>query len=131
MSKSSTSFRPGKSGNPAGRPLGSKDAITKAFLDAATADFEEHGKDALVAAREKNPNEYCRMIASILPKDQNVNVKDEVGAAHLAALKGLADGAELAKEIARLEEENAALRGDDPVMSAEPLLQAITEADEI
>ena len=123
MPKSSGSWKPGQSGNPAGRPLGSKDAITKAFLDTITADFEKHGAAVVEGARERNPNEYLRVIASILPKDQNLRVQtDELSDRFKAMLErrdgaekdeGLGRDAELAKEIARLKEENAALRGDD------------------
>ena len=86
MSKSSTSFKPGQSGNSKGRPPGSKDAITRAFLDAVTADFEEHGAAALVKARERNPNEYLRVIASILPKDQNLRVQTDEVSERFAAM---------------------------------------------
>ena len=96
-----------------GRPKGSRDAITKEFIDALTEDFKEHKSATLKAAREKNPCEYLRVIASVVPKDQNVRIKDDVGAVFLDALKGLTTDAELAKENARLKVENAALKGDD------------------
>ena len=123
MPKSSGSWKPGQSGNPHGRPPGSKDAITKAFLDTMTTDFEKHGAATVARARERNPNEYLRVIASILPKDQNLRVQSDELSEKFAAMlerrdgaekdKGLSTDAELAKEIARLKEENAALRGDD------------------
>ncbi len=43
MARKDTQF---KKGNP-GRPKGSKNAITKAYLDAITADFYKHGKSVI------------------------------------------------------------------------------------
>ena len=94
MGKSSGSWKPGQSGNPKGRPRGSKDAITKAFLDTITADFEEHGAAVVEGARERNPNEYLRVIASILPKDQNFRVQSDELSDRFAAMLERRDGAE-------------------------------------
>ena len=113
MPKTSTSWKPGQTGNPLGRPKGSRDTINEAFLKDLAADWKDDGIEALRKAREDRPAEYCRMVASLLPKDQNLNVKndDPVSAAFLAALKspiGLED------ENARLKEEIAALKGETP-----------------
>ena len=111
MAKSNTSWAQGQSGNPAGRPKGSKDVITKAFLEDVTEDWGSNGPATLIAAREKNPGDYCRMVASLLPKDLNVKNDNPVSAAFLAALKspiGLED------ENARLKAEIAALKGETP-----------------
>ena len=113
MPKTSTSWKPGQTGNPLGRPKGSRDTINEAFLKDLAADWKDEGIVALRKAREERPAEYCRMVASLLPKDQNLSVKNDnpVAAAFMAALKspiGLED------ENARLKEEIAALRGETP-----------------
>ena len=113
MPKTSTSWKPGQTGNPAGRPKGSRDIIKEAFLKDLAADWKDDGIVALRKAREERPAEYCRMVASLLPKDQNLSVKNDnpVSAAFLALLKspiGLED------ENARLKEEIAALKGETP-----------------
>ena len=114
MGKSNTSWQPGQSGNPAGRPKGSRDTINEAFLKDLAADWKGGGALALQKAREERPAEYCRMVASLQPKDQNLSVKnnDPLADAMLALMKtpiGLKD------ENARLKEEIAALKGEtDP-----------------
>ncbi len=115
MAKSSTSWQPGQSGNPAGCPKGSRDPINEAFLKDLAADWAGDGIKALRNAREDRPAEYCRMVASLLPKDLNVKNDDPVGKGILAAMmQPIRDSTKLEEEIARLKEENAALKGETP-----------------
>jgi hypothetical protein len=44
-------FQPGASGNPNGRPKGSRNKLREAFLQALADDFETHGKDTIVKVR--------------------------------------------------------------------------------
>lgn len=67
-------FKPGQSGNPAGRPKGARNALGEAFIEAMHADFKEHGVAAIEAVRAEKPDQYLKVIASILPKDLNVNI---------------------------------------------------------
>jgi len=62
-----------KAGNP-GRPKGSRNKLGEAFIEAMHADFEQHGADTIVKVRETKPDQYLKVIASILPKDLNVNI---------------------------------------------------------
>lgn len=65
-------FKPGQSGNPAGRPKGSRHKLGEDFLKALQADFAEHGTDAIAKVREQKPDQYLKVIASILPKEIEV-----------------------------------------------------------
>lgn len=68
-------FKPGQSGNPNGRPKGSRTKFAETFLKDFLADWEANGKDAIAACREEDPVAYVRVAASIIPKD--LVLKDE------------------------------------------------------
>jgi hypothetical protein len=62
-------FKPGQSGNPGGKPVNARNAITRKFLEVLAKDFEEGGEAAVKAARETDPMGYVRAVASLLPKE--------------------------------------------------------------
>ena len=67
-----------KPGNP-GRPKGSRNKLGEAFLEAMHEDFKANGVEAIIKVREEKPDQYLKVIASILPKELNVNVNDTDG----------------------------------------------------
>jgi hypothetical protein len=65
-------IRPGPNGG--GRKPGSRNRLSKAFIDAVAKDFEQHGEATLKILRIESPAEYCRLAASLIPKDLNLEV---------------------------------------------------------
>ena len=62
-------WQPGQSGNPAGRPKGSRNALGEAFTLALYDDFKLHGIDAIIKVREEKPDQYLRTVAAVIPKE--------------------------------------------------------------
>src|SRR6516164_6383752 len=61
-------FLPGNS-RYGGRPKGSRNKLGEAFLQALQQDFEQHGAGAIAECREKKPDKYVAICASLLPKE--------------------------------------------------------------
>jgi hypothetical protein len=73
-----TQFKPGQSGNPAGRAKGSRNKLGEDFLSSLYANFQTHGPDTIEEARKLDPVAYVRMIAGILPKEMTVTTTSDL-----------------------------------------------------
>lgn len=69
-------FKPGQTGNPAGRPKGSRNKLGEVFIQAMHEDFTEHGAEVIERVRIEKPDQYLKVVASILPQQLNVRVSE-------------------------------------------------------
>lgn len=66
-------FQPGNSG----RPKGARNKLGEAFIQALHDDFNEHGVKAIENARAEKPDQYLKVIASLLPKEHRLSVNEQ------------------------------------------------------
>jgi len=67
-------WQPGQSGNPVGRPVGSRNRLGEKFLEDLHRDWREHGAKAIEAVRQNDPGTYLRVVASLVPRQMQLNV---------------------------------------------------------
>ena len=112
-----------------GRPKGSKNRLSWAFLTALANDFEEHGVEAIRITRIEHPDAYVKMIASLMPRELDITTStlmevpdDELDVFIAYARSRLTVKRDLVVDVGS---------GEEPAIEREPvgLLQALPETD--
>ena len=67
-------FEPGRSGNPAGAPVGSRhrQQLNGEFVAALLRDFRHGGPAAIAKVRKNQPAAYCKLLTLLCPRDVKV-----------------------------------------------------------
>ncbi len=67
-------FKPGQSGNPAGRPLGARNRLAETFLEDLYRDWQEHGAQTIETVRANDPGAYLKIVAGLIPREMQLNI---------------------------------------------------------
>jgi len=64
-------FQPGNTYG-IGRPRGARNKLARRFLEDCLADWQEHGAAAIKIMRREDPAGYCKMMATLVPRELEV-----------------------------------------------------------
>ena len=78
-------FEPGRSGNPAGGPVGSRhrQQLNGEFIAALLRDFRHGGPAAIAKVRKNQPAAYCKLLTLLCPRDVKIE--------HSGGVKAMSD----------------------------------------
>jgi hypothetical protein len=65
--QAATQFKPGVSGNPSGRPKGSRNRLSEAFINVLEDSFEREGVGVINRLMKDDPKSYTKIIAQLCP----------------------------------------------------------------
>ncbi len=77
----------GQSGNPKGRPKGSRNKLCEAFISELYADWVQNGVESIETVRQNKPDVYLKVIASIIPKEMNIEFNKYEGLSDVELVK--------------------------------------------
>ena len=108
-------FEPGRSGNPAGGPVGSRhrQQLNGEFISALLRDFRQGGPKAIERVRRTQPAAYLKILALLVPREHKVQ--------HSNPIKDLTDE-QLEAAIEYIKTSLEAQAGD-PVKVIEPMIE--------
>lgn len=70
-------FKPGQSGNPGGRPKGSRNKLGEAFIEDMYAQWKERGAEVIEKVIAERPQDFMKCVASLLPQQMEIKRPEE------------------------------------------------------
>lgn len=67
-------WKPGQSGNPAGRPIGARQRFADAFVGDVAATWEKHGTGVLDKMAQDEPVRFAELCGRLIPRDLQVTL---------------------------------------------------------
>jgi len=74
----STQWKPGVSGNPAGKPPGTRHAFSQGFIRDFALVWQEEGLEAVRKVARKSPESFVAIAAKVCPNDVRVSIEQSL-----------------------------------------------------
>ena len=68
-------WKPGQSGNPAGKPIGTRQAFSQGFIKDFSTVWQEEGLEAVRKVARKSPESFVAIAAKVCPADVRVSIE--------------------------------------------------------
>ena len=76
-------FQPGVSGNPAGRPMGSRNKLTENILADLATFYEREGMALIEKVRDENPGLLLQSLIKLVPREAHLNISGSAAVLNL------------------------------------------------
>ena len=75
----SPQWKPGVSGNPAGKPIGTRHAFSQGFIRDFALVWQEEGLEAVRKVGRRSPESFVAMAAKVCPADVRISIEQSTG----------------------------------------------------
>ena len=109
-------WKPGQSGNPAGRPIAARQRLTDAFIKDLSEHYSRCGAEIITRVAEQDPVSYMNIVARFIPKETELTINSSINL----------DPA----QMQRIAEAWIVAQADSATLEADYVLEQQDEADE-
>lgn len=71
-------WKPGQSGNPAGRPIAARQRLTDAFIKDLSEHYSRCGAEIITRVAEQDPVAYLNVVARFIPKETELTINSNI-----------------------------------------------------
>jgi hypothetical protein len=78
ITKHAGQWKPGQSGNPSGRPLGTRNKFSESFVSDVAAVWADRGRNILENMAQDEPARFAELCGRLIPKDVSLTISERL-----------------------------------------------------